>query len=198
MIKFVTTIILAAGESKRTGETKQLLLLGNLTIIERTIENYVNSNNREIILVIGHESKKITDLISNKPIKTIINTDYKKGMSTSIKSGLKFLNPKSEGVLLALADQPFVDTDTINQLINAFSQCEKGIIIPVYRKRRGNPILFSISYKDQLLNLRGDIGGREIVKIHSDDVYEVNVDCRGILIDIDTPNNYREALKKFK
>ncbi|HEY4711225.1 MAG TPA: nucleotidyltransferase family protein [Dehalococcoidia bacterium] len=87
-------------------------------------------------------------------------------------------------------DQPFVDSQTINSLVEAFIANNKGIIIPVYQGRRGNPVIFAIRYKDELLNLKGDVGGREIIKRHPDDVLEVAVNCEGILLDIDTMENY--------
>ena len=94
------------------------------------------------------------------------------------------------GVMFALADQPFIDSQTINHLIEAFGTHNKGIIIPIYQGRGGHPVIFAIKYKEELLRLKGDIGGREIIARHPNDILEVAVNCEGILIDIDTVESY--------
>jgi molybdenum cofactor cytidylyltransferase len=88
--------------------------------------------------------------------------------------------------MLTMADQPFVDSQTINRLIEEFKTHDKGIAIPTYKGRRGHPLIFSLKYKAPLAGLKEDIGGREIIREHPEDVLEVAVDCEGIVIDIDT------------
>ena len=125
--------------------------------------------------------------LSGKPIKVVVNPLYRKGMSTSIAAGLKFVDSQSQAVMLTLGDQPYVDSPTINRLIDAFSSDKKGIVIPTHQGQRGHPLIFARKYQAQLYDLSGDIGGREIIKQHPEDVLEVPVDCEGIVIDIDTP-----------
>ena len=97
--------------------------------------------------------------------------------------------------LRALADQPFIDTRTIDRLIGEFGARGKGIALPVYQGRRGHPVIFDIKYKGELLELKGDIGGREIIARHQDDVLEVAVDCEGVIIDIDVMDLYHRRRK---
>ena len=186
----ISAILLAAGESNRMGQPKQLMPFGQSTILERTIDNLLNSAVSETIVVLGYRNEEIRQTISGKPVKIAINPDYQQGMSASIIAGLKQVDTRARAVLIALGDQPFVDSQTINSLVEAFIANNRGIIIPVYQGRRGNPIIFTIKYKDELLNLKGDIGGREIIKRHPDDVLEVAVNCEGVLLDIDTMENY--------
>jgi molybdenum cofactor cytidylyltransferase len=186
----ISAILLAAGESNRMGQPKQLLPFGQSTIVERTIDNFLNSAVSETIVVLGYRDEEIRKTISGKPVKIAINPDYQQGMSASIIAGLKQINKRARAVLIALGDQPFVDSQTINSLVEAFIANNKGIIIPVYQGRRGNPVIFTIRYKGELLNLKGDIGGREIIKRHPDDVLEVAVNCEGVLLDIDTIESY--------
>jgi hypothetical protein len=100
--------------------------------------------------------------------------------------------------LVSLARGRNLDTitgsQTINSLVEAFTANRRGIIIPVYRGRRGNPVIFAIRYKGELLNLKGDVGGREIIKRHPDDVLEVAVNCKGVLLDVDTMEDYNCAI----
>jgi molybdenum cofactor cytidylyltransferase len=91
---------------------------------------------------------------------------------------------------------PFGQSTILEGTVEAFIANKRGIIIPVYQGRRGNPVIFAIKYKGELLNLKGDIGGREIIKRHPDDVLEVAVNCEGVLIDIDTMENYTSMLRQ--
>jgi len=191
----ISAILLAAGESNRMGQPKQLMPFGQSTILEGTIDNLLNSAVSETIVVLGYRNEVIRKTIAGKPVKIAINPDYQKGMSASIIAGLKQIDKRARAVLLALGDQPFVDSQTINSLVEAFIVNKRGIIIPVYQGRRGNPVIFAIKYKGELLNLKGDIGGREIIKHHPDDVLELAVNCEGVLIDIDTAKNYTSMIK---
>ncbi len=183
----VSAILLAAGEARRMGRLKQLMPLGSSTMVEQAIDNLLASRVDEIVVVLGYKAEEVKKRIAGRPVKIAINPEYSQGMGTSIAIGLKMVDSRAGAVMLALADQPFVDSPTIDRLIEGFQAHDKGIAIPVYRSQRGHPTIFSIEYKAQLSGLTSDIGGREIIKEHPGDVLEVAVDCEGIIIDIDTP-----------
>jgi len=186
----ISAILLAAGESKRMGKPKQLMLLGKTTMLEQTIDNLLNSKVSEVIVVLGHKAEEITTILVTKPVKIALNPVYHQGMSTSIITGLNLVDERARAVMLALADQPFIDSQTINRLIDEFCDHNKGIVIPTYQSRWGHPVIFAIKYKEELSGLKGDIGGRQIIEHHPDDVLEVAVDSPGINIDIDTTDDY--------
>lgn len=190
----VSAILLAAGESKRMGRLKQLLPLGRTTMVEQAIDNLLNSKVNEVIVVLGHRAEEIMRKIATKPVKIAVNPVYHQGMSTSIIAGLKLVDDGARAVMLALADQPFIDSQTINRLIDEFCDHNRGIIIPTYQSRRGHPIIFAIKYKEELSSLKGDVGGRQIMEHHPDDVLEVAVASPGINIDIDTTDDYNSNL----
>ncbi len=196
MPSLISVIILAAGESKRMGKPKQLLPLGKTTILEQTIDNYLNSEVNEVIVVLGHRAEEGKGIIAARPVKLAINPNYQQGMSTSIIAGLNMVDNRVRAVMIALGDQPFIDSQTLNRLIDEFHNHDKGIAIPVYRGKRGHPVIFAIRYKGELLGLKGDTGGREIIDRHPDDVLEVAVNCEGICIDIDTVDTL--SLEKSK
>jgi molybdenum cofactor cytidylyltransferase len=191
----ISAILLAAGESNRMGQPKQLMPFDQSTIVERTIDNLLNSAVSETIVVLGYREQDVRKTIADQPVKIAINPDYQQGMSASVIAGLKQVDKRAQAVLIALGDQPFVDSQTINTLVEAFIANNRGIIIPVYQGRRGNPVIFAIKYKGELLNLKGDTGGREIINHHPDDVLEVAVNCEGVLLDIDTAENYTSMIK---
>jgi molybdenum cofactor cytidylyltransferase len=194
MQPMLSAILLAAGQSKRMGKPKQLMPLGKHTLLEQAVDNLLNSSVGETIVVVGHKAEEITEIIAKKPVKIVLNPDYQQGMSTSIIAGLIMVDPRSRAVMLALGDQPLVASRTINQLIEAFKKNKKGIAVPTYQGRRGHPIIFDIKYKSELFKLKGDIGGREIIRDHPDDVLKVAVDSESVVSDIDTQEDYKANL----
>jgi len=190
----ISAILLAAGESKRMGEPKQLMPFSRGTMVEQTVDNLLNSTVDEVIVVVGHRAEEVIKTIVTKPVKLAVNPDYQQGMSTSIIAGLRLVDSRAQAVMLALGDQPLVDSQTINRLIDEFYNHNKGIAIPTYRGRRGHPVIFAIKYREKLLELKGDIGGRQIIKDHPDDILEITVDSEGVITDIDTRNDYQSRL----
>jgi molybdenum cofactor cytidylyltransferase len=183
----VSAIVLAAGQSKRMGKLKQLMPLGESTILEQTLDNLLGSKLTEVIVVLGHQAEEIRKRLSGRPVKIVVNPLHRKGMGASIAAGLQFVDSQARAVMLVLGDQPYVDNPTINRLIEAFGSNKKGIVIPTYKGKRGHPLIFARKYDKPLSNLSGDIGGREIIREHPEDVLEVPVKCEGVVLDIDTP-----------
>lgn len=192
----VSAVLLAAGESKRMGQPKLLLPFGNSTIVEQTVDNLLSSKLDEVIVVVGHQAQQITEKLAIRPVKVVFNPAYHEGMSTSIIRGLNLVEGNRRAFMLCLGDQPLIDSATINRLIEAFLKHDKGIVVPVYRRRRGHPIIFAMRYKAALQELTGDVGGRQIIGEHEDDILEVAVDRPSINIDIDTMNDYQSHINR--
>ena len=191
----VSAILLAAGESKRIGKPKLLLPFGKGTILGQTIDNLLSSKVGEVIVVVGYRAQEMIKAIANRPVKVVVNPFYHQGMSTSIIVGLSLVDGKARRLMVALADQPLINNKVFNRLVEESLGADKGITIPIYRGKRGNPIIFSTKYKEELLSLKGDVGGKQIIKQHPDDILEVAIDSESINIDIDTIGNYYSYLK---
>ena len=190
----ISAILLGAGESKRMGFDKLSLLWGRKSIFEHCFETLLQSEVQELVVVLGaRNNKKIKKLCLGRKIKIVINPRSKMGMSTSIRRGLQAIHPSSHGILVALGDQPFLKTRTINALIRAFVQGKGGIIIPSFRGRRGHPVIFHKKYKKELLNLKGDVGGRSIIERHPEDVRVVQLKSEGVVMDVDTWQDYTSS-----
>jgi len=189
---YISALLLAAGESKRMGRQKLILPFGASTIIEQTIDNLLNSKVDEVIVVVGYRAEELVKRIASKPIKIAVNPQYHQGMSTSIIGGLNLIDEKAKAVMIALADQPGINSKVIDKLIQEFRQHNKGIGIPTYQGNRGHPVIFSIKYKGAFLKLTGDVGGREIIDKHWNDILEIPVDSKGINIDVDTLSDYEQ------
>jgi molybdenum cofactor cytidylyltransferase len=198
MSYLISVIILAAGKSTRMGTQKLCMQLGEHTILEQTVDNYLASKADEIIVVTGHEAQKIRQLIAHKPVTIVYNPHYYKGMSTSIAAGLQTVRATIQSVVIALGDQPYIHSDIINFIIDEHRSSKKGISVPVYKGTRGHPTIFDMKYKEELLKLEGDRGGIQVTDRHSDDVFEIDVEYEEVIADIDTIDKYNQMTKKFK
>ncbi|MCR1933802.1 molybdenum cofactor cytidylyltransferase [Clostridium tepidum] len=188
----VNAIIMASGYSTRMGKNKLMLPLKEKPIIEHVIDAITKCKFNEIILV-GQE-KKVLDIAKNKNILTILNTKPYKGQSQSIKLGI--LNTSSaKGYMFFTGDQPLLDSHTINLLLNKFINNNDYIVIPKYKNTVGSPTIFPEKFKNELLNLQGDIGGKIIINNHMNKILFVDLKNRYSLFDIDTPEDY-EYIKK--
>jgi molybdenum cofactor cytidylyltransferase len=194
MIK-ISAVLLGAGGSKRMGIDKLSLPWGRKTILEHCFETLWRSKVEEVTIVLGVRNKRIKNLFKGPRVKIIVNPHSEKGMSTSIRKGLRTIHSDSHGILIALGDQPFLKTRTINALIHAFNQGEKGIIVPSFRGRMGHPVIFHRKYKRELLNLKGDVGGKSILERHPQDVRRVSIKSEGVVKDIDKWQDYRKELR---
>jgi molybdenum cofactor cytidylyltransferase len=191
MVVFNTSvIILAAGESRRMGSPKLLLPLAGRSLIQCTVDRYLASDATEVVVVAGGEIEGISKVLAGSSVKIVDNPDYADGMSTSILAGLRQINPSAGAVMLALGDQPFVDTATINRILEAFNAHAFGIALPICLGRRGHPVVFDLKYRPDLLKLTGDVGARSVIGTHPDDILEVAVTSKAVLRDIDLPEDY--------
>jgi molybdenum cofactor cytidylyltransferase len=194
----ISAIVLAVGESKRMGETKQLLKWRGKIMLQQVLDNLRGSRVDEVILVVGHQADRILKVISPENLKIISNPDYRKGMSTSIRRGLQALDERSQAFFIFLGDQPEIGKEIVDRLIDDFRRSYPGkkIAIPTHRGCRGHPVLFSAEYKKEALRLTGDVGCREILADHPEDILEIEVGSDAVLEDLDTPEDYGRHPKR--
>ena len=197
MIPKTSGIILAAGLSTRMGEPKQLLPFGDSTVIETVIDNLLGSKLNEVIVVVGHEAKRVQSHIQCKPVKIVFNPDYQEGMLTSAQCGVESISASADAFAMTLVDLPLITPDLVNLVIDAYIQTEGGIAVPSYNYRRGHPVIFDRRYAAEILALDEISGGvRSIFQKYADDIHYVNVDTDRVLRDIDYREDYEEALRK--
>ncbi|MDD4465351.1 MAG: nucleotidyltransferase family protein [Dehalococcoidales bacterium] len=187
-------ILLAGGMARRMGSLKQLLPLGYSTIMGITLDNVMASNAEEVIVVVGAMAEKTSEIAKMVKAEVVNNPDYMRGMSTSLRQGLGRAGHDCQLFMIALADQPLTETKTYNLLLREAGASSKGITIPVYHGQQGNPIVFKRRYLWDLLSLKGDVGGRELLLHFPEDILKVEVNDPGVLTNINTPADY-ELLK---
>ena len=192
----ISAILLGAGKSRRMGFDKLSLPWGKKTVFERCLETLLRSKVQELVIVLGLRNKRVRNLFLRKNIKVVSNPHAEGGMSTSIRRGLQAIHPRSDGILIALGDQPFLKTRTINVLIRTFAQGKGGIIVPSFRGRRGHPVIFHKKYRKELLNLKGDVGGKSLLERYPRDVIVVPVKSEGVVKDINTWQDYKKSSRR--
>lgn len=192
----VGIVVLAAGAGERLGGGKLLLPLQGQPLVRRAVTTALTATRSKIVVVLGHDAGRVAAVLEGLAVDWALNPDYRQGLSTSLRTGLAALPPGTRAALFVLADQPGVTPGVIRQLLDAYRPGGKKIIVPVYQGRRGNPVLIDRSLWPQLLALRGDVGAREIIRAHPEEVLAVPVPDPGILQDIDTPADYQAWQRK--
>ena len=206
----LSAIVLAAGLSNRMGnENKLLLSFQGKTILETTISNILEAGIGEVIVVVGHEAEKVKAVLKNYPLSIIENLDYQKGMTTSIQAGIRSTQnskPKTHnaGYMICLSDMVLIEPYEYQLLAQQFllRADEKAIIQPVFKGKRGNPVIFSSFYKNAILETEDTDGTsrdnregcRSVVQAHKKHVKLVEMPTNHVLQDIDFKEDYERIL----
>ncbi|EDP70528.1 hypothetical protein FBALC1_07213 [Flavobacteriales bacterium ALC-1] len=191
----IAVLILAAGSSTRMGTPKQILPVGNTTLLGTTIETALQTKADKIYCVLGANAKTVEKSISKYKIKTISNSKYKSGLSFSIKAGIKHITNKSyDAVLILLGDQPFINTPYLNDMITTFKNDSTKITASNYNESPGVPAIIPKLYFNQLLELQGDKGAKSFLNSNKTNTILLKTTN---LIDIDTEEDYLNYLKSL-
>ena len=194
-------IILAAGMSLRFGRPKQLLDLAGKGMLERVLDTALDSRLAHIYLVLGHKHRQIMEdlgaKMDHRDLTVVINQNYKKGQCTSLRAGILEIGADFPAAMFILGDQPLIDPETLDRLLDRFRSSEKNICVPYYKETRGNPVILSSMFYDAIGGLKGDIGARKIIADNPDQVLKVAVARASFFHDIDTDRDYRYAQSLF-
>jgi molybdenum cofactor cytidylyltransferase len=194
----IWAVILAAGESKRMKVPKMLLPFNGESMIEKVILNVTNSEVFNTLVVLGSFRDEISGVIEYLPVIKCFNENYRDGMLSSIKCGLKSLPDQVAAVLILPGDQPLIEPEVINRIIAAYRKTGKGIVIPVHKKKRGHPILIDKKYFDIIKNFGKNEVLRSLSERYAKDLLEVEINSPGILKDFDTKEDYLNEINQMK
>lgn len=194
-------IILAAGESKRFGELKQIYPIQNQTFLKKILDNIERLNtSKEILIGVGYKKKKvISELKKIKYNGKIVHNDhFQDGPLSTLKACLQQTNKDSQGFLMILSDHPLVQYLTYKKIIDQFNQSQdEDIIIPQYKNRNGHPVLFPASFKEQILKAPLEQGARWVIQKNRNKVHYIQVRDPYILADIDNKEILKEYLNQL-
>ena len=188
----ITAILLAAGQSKRLkNENKLIKLFKKKLLINHILSSLIKSKVNKIIIVLGFEHLKVKKkLLKSKKIKFVINKNYKKGISSSIKTGLRSLSKDNKGFLIVQGDMPNITKTTINKIILLIDTSRKEIFLPRFKNRVGNPIGFKKSMIKNINKIKGDRGAKNIIKQNSKKIKFVNIYSKSILTNLNTKKDF--------
>ena len=196
----ISSILLAAGESlKMGGENKLTKEINGMALINHAVKNILGSAVDELIIVLGYEKLEIENIIEkNKKIKFVYNENYKTGISSSIKEGLKHISKKSDAFFICLGNMPNVNQNIYNKIIKVrynynkklIPKKKKEIIIPIYEEKEGNPILFSKFMKEKIFSKIDNFEIEKIIETNKNKILYVPIQNTGITLDFNTQKDF--------
>ncbi len=186
-----TAIILAAGRSRRMGCSKSLLPLGGKTVLQQVLTALQAAEPARIIIVLGPTGQPVAESLADFPATIVWNQAPQSEMSDSLRATLPALPPEEHGVMICLGDQPLITAATYRRLTSEQRSHPELIIQPQFGGRKGHPVLLPSSLLREISDrstLRDLLGG------HASRLRRLEVDDPGILMDLDTPADYRRML----
>lgn len=192
----IAAVVLAAGRSTRMGALNKMLAeISGKPLVRIAAEQALASRARPVIVVTGHQREQVEAALAGLPVRFVHNPDYADGLGTSLRAGIAAVPPESGGAIVCLGDMPQVDAGLIDKLLAAFDP-EKGalIVVPSIDGKRGNPVVWSRRFFNELMSIGGDVGARHLIGQYAEVMTEVQVSGDAALTDVDTP----ESLKAVK
>ena len=196
-VSYFGIVILAAGSSSRMGKPKQLLAFEGTTLLNRVMSLACQSSDNPVIVVLGANADVIKENLTVSRAEVIVNEGWEEGMASSLRKGLVEMNeryPEVDGVMILVGDQPYLNKQYIQQLLEAQNKSGLPIAACSYKGIIGTPVLFHKSVFPELMALQGDVGAKKIIQNRKQDVVTVLFD-KGI-VDIDTPDDYDKLLNE--
>lgn len=191
MDSHIAVLILAAGGASRMGKPKQLLPVGQTTLLGQIVAT-AQTISPHIFIVLGAKAQEIQ---KGLPPQTHIihNPDWKNGMGTSLALGISYISktlPSCQGCLVLLADQPLIDPPYLKQVLEMFRTGISPIVATAYHYGAGVPALFSAKFFPELQQCGGDQGAKKLLQQHQEKVFTLFAGNK--TLDIDTPEDYHK------
>ena len=188
----ISAILLAAGQSKRIlKENKLVKIYKGKPLINHILESLIKSKIQKIIIVLGYEGNKVKKTtLKSKKIIFVVNKNYKKGISSSIKLGIKKIHKKNKGFIIVQADMPFVKSLHINKIYNSLSKKKNLIHAMRFKNITGNPIGFKTSVISKFRKISGDTGAKYMVKRLKKDTHFIKIGSNKIFKDLDFKKDF--------
>lgn len=172
------------------------LEIDGVSLIDRVMRTVSGLEDLEKIVVTNDD--RIASGASSLGMVPVKNPDAPLGQSTSIRQGILSSSEDADGYLFVMGDQPFLTEGTLERILDAFKASPTSIIVPVYGKETGSPVLFPSSLKEELLSLEGDTGGRQVLMAHPDLARKVHIPSFEELLDVDTVEDYNRLRREVE
>jgi molybdenum cofactor cytidylyltransferase len=187
----ICAVILAAGISRRMGRPKMLLEWGEKTVLGQVISVLEECGLDEILIVTGGAHQAVERLVEGKHVRTVFNPQFQENeMLESLKVGLRNLPEQTQAALIVLGDQPQIEAQVVEIILQAYRQKDSVLIVPSYRMKRGHPWLVDRSLWDEILEIEEPHNLRDFLDLHHQQIEYLVVETDTILRDLDTPADY--------
>jgi molybdenum cofactor cytidylyltransferase len=192
----ISGIILAAGSSSRMpNQNKLMAKINGKTILESVLDTALMVDLSQVIVVLGSNAEQLSELLIDYPVTQVINDEWEKGMSSSIKTGVEKLEDDINGTMIILGDMPGVRANDLQLLLNKFVEHEyQKIVYPARNNQQGHPVIFPKKYFKELVLLTGDRGAKSI--LNEKNSIGVDINSQGIIMDIDTESDLKTFLSQ--
>jgi len=192
--KPLAVAILSGGESRRMGSPKALLPYRGKTFIEHLIEITRHPRVGVMRVVLGAHVDEIRKVLGPHAESVVVNQEWQKGQLSSIQAAIRSLPPEStDGLILCPIDHPIISAALVAKLIEAFDASGKAIVLPTFHGKRGHPVIFRAALYDELLAASPDIGARQVVWAHANDMAEVATEEEGVVLNLNDPETLRKV-----
>ena len=189
----LAAVILSGGASRRMGSPKALLSYQGRPFLEHLLDVTKHPKIGVRRVVLGADAEPIAKEINLSADEIVINDEWEKGQLSSIHAALRSLPPQTDGIVLLLIDHPLISSALVGELIEAFYNSRKPIVLPVYDGRRGHPLIFSSALYDELLRAPLDTGARSVVWAHSSEIQVVQTNEEGCVLNLNDPDTLQKA-----
>lgn len=187
----ISAIVLAAGMSTRMGTSKMLLPWGNTTVIGKVVHTLSQAGITDIRVVAGGTYNELKKILVDSDVQVLINRNFTNGeMLTSIQVGLDGIGKAFEAILVVLGDQPQIETQVVQILLDRYVATRNSIIVPSYKMHRGHPWLLGKSHWQEIKELKSPLTLHDFLNQHNKIIDYVNVNTPSILQDLDTQTDY--------
>jgi molybdenum cofactor cytidylyltransferase len=197
----IAAIVLAAGRSRRMAPHNKLLVADRTgkPMIARVVDNVLSSNARPVLVVIGHQSEQVQHALGGRPVRYVHAPDYAHGLSASLKTGIAAVPEECAAALVCLGDMPLVTGRMIDRLLSAYDPDEgRLIVLPTFRGKQGNPMLWDKRFFPEILQITGDSGARFLLGKHLEAVTEMEMADDAVLRDFDTTESLNSLPQRLR